>query len=45
MISRVLQATQGNQVEAARILGITRTTLRTKLNRLGIVIDRVINQT
>ena len=45
MISRVLQATQGNQVEAARILGVTRTTLRTKLNRLGIVIDRVINQT
>ena len=36
------QGTGGNQLEAARILGVTRTTLRTKLRQLGIAIDRVV---
>lgn len=43
LISRVLQHTSGNQVEAARILGVTRTTLRTKIQRLGIRIDRIVH--
>ena len=42
LISRVLRRTGGNQVEAARILGVTRTTLRSKLRQLGIAIDRVV---
>ena len=42
LIARVLRRTGGNQLEAARILGVTRTTLRTKLRQLGIAIDRVV---
>jgi two-component system nitrogen regulation response regulator GlnG len=42
LIAQVLQVTQGNQVEAANILGITRTTLRTKIKKLGIQINRSI---
>lgn len=42
LIGRILQHTSGNQVEAARILGITRTTLRSKIRQLGIEIERVI---
>jgi two-component system nitrogen regulation response regulator GlnG len=42
LISRVLRRTGGNQLEAARLLGVTRTTLRTKLRQLGIAIDRVV---
>lgn len=42
LISRVLRRTGGNQLEAARILGVTRTTLRSKLRQLGIAIDRVV---
>jgi len=42
VITRVLKHTGGNQVEAAKLLGITRTTLRTKIRQAGIAIDRVI---
>lgn len=42
LITRVLRRTAGNQLEAARILGVTRTTLRTKIRQLGIAIDRVV---
>ena len=42
LISRVLRRTGGNQLEAARILGVTRTTLRNKLRQLGIAIDRIV---
>jgi two-component system nitrogen regulation response regulator GlnG len=42
LITRVLRRTGGNQLEAARILGVTRTTLRTKLRQLGIAIDRIV---
>ncbi len=42
LITRVLRRTGGNQLEAARILGVTRTTLRTKIRQLGIAIDRVV---
>lgn len=43
LITRVLQASHGNQGEASKLLGITRTTLRAKIKKLGIVIDRIIH--
>ncbi len=42
LITQVLQVTEGNQVEAASILGITRTTLRSKIKKLGIQISRSV---
>jgi two-component system nitrogen regulation response regulator GlnG len=42
LLTRVLQETHGNQVQAARILGITRGSLRTKIRSLGISIDHTI---
>jgi two-component system nitrogen regulation response regulator GlnG len=42
VIPRVLRHVGGNQVEAAHLLGVTRTTLRLKLRQLGIEIDRVV---
>lgn len=38
VLTRVLRETDGNQVQAARILGITRGSLRTKIRALGITI-------
>jgi two-component system nitrogen regulation response regulator GlnG len=43
VIGEVLRSTGGNQGEAAKRLGITRTTLRTKLRKLGLAIERVVN--
>lgn len=43
VISRVLRHTQGNQVQAAELLGITRTTLRNKVKQLGITIGRTVD--
>jgi DNA-binding NtrC family response regulator len=43
LLTRVLQHTHGNQVQAAKILGITRGSLRTKIRDLGIRIDRNIS--
>jgi two-component system nitrogen regulation response regulator GlnG len=42
LLLRVLRHTNGNQLKAARILGITRGSLRTKVRDLGIRIDRTI---
>jgi len=42
LLTRVLQHTGGNQVQAARILGITRGSLRTKIRALGISIGKSI---
>jgi DNA-binding NtrC family response regulator len=42
VVTRVLQATGGNQSRAARILGITRGSLRNKTQALGIKIGQVI---
>jgi two-component system nitrogen regulation response regulator GlnG len=42
LLTRVLQHTGGNQLHAARLLGITRGSLRTKLRDLGITIARSV---
>jgi two-component system nitrogen regulation response regulator GlnG len=42
LLARILQHTGGNQVQAARILGITRGSLRTKIRDLGITIARTV---
>ncbi len=44
LIAVVLDESNGNQSEAAKRLGITRTTLRTKINKLGIGIRRVVDE-
>jgi two-component system nitrogen regulation response regulator GlnG len=44
VILRVLRALKGNQAHAAKVLGITRTTLRTKMRQLGITLDRQVGQ-
>jgi two-component system nitrogen regulation response regulator GlnG len=43
LLTRVLRHTGGNQLQAAKILGITRGSLRTKIRDLGIRIDRTFS--
>jgi two-component system nitrogen regulation response regulator GlnG len=43
LLTRVLNHTAGNQLQAARILGITRGSLRTKIRALGITIERSVS--
>ena len=40
LIEYVLEQTEGNQLKAARILGINRNTIRVKIRRLGIDVTR-----
>ncbi len=42
LLTRVLEHTAGNQVQAAKILGITRGSLRTKIRALGITIAKAV---
>jgi two-component system nitrogen regulation response regulator GlnG len=42
VLVRVLRRTGGNQVQAARILGITRGSLRTKIRSLGITVAKAV---
>ena len=42
-ITRVLQHTRGNQSQAAKILGITRGSLRNKIRLCGIAIEHVVS--
>jgi two-component system nitrogen regulation response regulator GlnG len=42
LLGRVLQHTNGNQLQAAKLLGITRGSLRNKLRDLGITIARTV---
>jgi DNA-binding protein Fis len=41
LLMRVLRHTKGNQLHAARILGISRATLRSKVRRVGIRVDEI----
>jgi two-component system nitrogen regulation response regulator GlnG len=43
LLTRVLRQTGGNQLQAAKILGITRGSLRSKIRDLGIRIDRTVS--
>ena len=43
VITRVLRITKGNQSKAAKMLGITRGSLRNKIHALGISIDQVVH--
>ena len=43
VLTRVLRHVQGNQSQAARILGITRGSLRNKMRILGIQIGNTVN--
>jgi len=36
LFERILEYTRGNQLEAAKILGVNRNTLRSKIRKLGI---------
>jgi DNA-binding NtrC family response regulator len=42
LLTRVLRHTGGNQVQAAKLLGNTRGSLRTKIRTLGITIERAV---
>jgi two-component system nitrogen regulation response regulator GlnG len=42
LLTRVLRHTSGNQVQAAKMLGISRNNLRTKIRMLGITIERSV---
>jgi len=40
LIEKALEYTSGNQITAAKLLGINRNTIRTKIKKLNINIDR-----
>lgn len=40
LIEEMLQRTEGNQLKAARILGINRNTMRTKIKKLDIAVEK-----
>ena len=40
LIEKTLAATCGNQLRAAKVLGINRNTLRSKIRKFGIAVDR-----
>jgi two-component system nitrogen regulation response regulator GlnG len=43
LITRALRNTHGHQAQASDLLGINRTTLRSKLRELGITLDKVVS--
>ena len=43
LIQKTLQLTNGNQVHAAKILGLSRSKLRYRMEQLGIGVQKIIN--
>jgi two-component system nitrogen regulation response regulator GlnG len=43
LVARVLRQAEGNQSKAAKVLGITRGSLRNKIRTLGVSIGRMVN--
>jgi two-component system nitrogen regulation response regulator GlnG len=44
VLDSVLQHVRGNQVQASELLGMSRTTLRAKLQSLGLVVEKQVRQ-
>jgi two-component system nitrogen regulation response regulator GlnG len=42
VFKEILNHVQGNQVEASRLLGISRTTLHSKLSALGLALEKQV---
>ncbi len=42
LILRAMQATEGNQLRVAEILGLSRVTLRSKLRSMGLCVEKVV---
>jgi two-component system nitrogen regulation response regulator GlnG len=40
LIEKTLEETSGNQLKAAKVLGINRNTLRSKIRKLGIEVNK-----
>mgnify|MGYP001616700158 CR=1 FL=1 len=40
LLEHILERTEGNQLKAARILGLNRNTIRSKIKKLGINVDK-----
>jgi DNA-binding protein Fis len=40
LLEHILERTEGNQLKAARILGMNRNTIRSKIKKLGINVDK-----
>ncbi len=40
LIEHILERTEGNQLKAARVLGLNRNTIRSKIKKLGINVDQ-----
>lgn len=45
VLTAILEHARGNQAQASEILGISRTTLRAKLQSMGLSVERLIQQT
>jgi nitrogen regulation protein NR(I) len=44
VITRALRHVGGNQVQASKILGITRTTLRAKMRQIGLTLEKTVHE-